>query len=43
MRPEALDRISIALGQADIPIRRLGREQRSLEDLFFKLTEEPVA
>jgi ABC-2 type transport system ATP-binding protein len=34
-----LDRFTIALGVAGIPIRALSRERRSLEDLFFRLTE----
>jgi ABC-2 type transport system ATP-binding protein len=37
---DAIDRLTIALGRAGIPIRYLAREQRSLEDLFFRLTEE---
>jgi hypothetical protein len=36
---DAVDRISVALGRAGIAIRHLVREQRSLEDLFFKVTE----
>jgi ABC-2 type transport system ATP-binding protein len=36
---ELVDRLSIELGRAGIPIRHLAREQRSLEDLFFRLTE----
>ncbi len=34
-----VDRITIALGRAGIPVRQLAREQRSLEDLFFTVTE----
>ena len=30
---------SVALGRRGIAIRHLAREQRSLEDLFFRLTE----
>ena len=37
---DAADAISVALGRAGIPIRRFAREQRSLEELFFRLTEE---
>lgn len=37
--PEAVDRLAVALGRAGIAIRHLAREQRSLEDLFFRLTE----
>ena len=36
----AIDRLTIALGTAGIPIRGLNRERHSLEDLFFRLTEE---
>lgn len=39
--PELLDRLTIVLGREGIAIRRLAREQRSLEDLFFQLTEVP--
>ena len=38
--PEVVDRLTVALGRAGIPIRSLSREQRTLEDLFFQLTEE---
>ena len=38
--PDVLDRLTIALGRAGIPIRSLARERRTLEDLFFQLTEE---
>ena len=34
-----VDRITIALGRDENPVRHLAREQRSLEDLFFSLTE----
>ena len=37
---EVVDRLTVTLGRAGIPIRSLGRERRSLEDLFFRLTEE---
>ena len=36
---EDVDRLSIELGRAGIAIRTLVREERSLEDLFFRLTE----
>jgi ABC-2 type transport system ATP-binding protein len=36
----ALDRLTVELGRRGIPIRHLSRQQRSLEDLFFQLTEE---
>jgi ABC-2 type transport system ATP-binding protein len=36
---DAVDELSIALGREGIAIRHLAREQRSLEDLFFRLTE----
>jgi ABC-2 type transport system ATP-binding protein len=39
--PGAVDRLTVELGRRGIPIRHLAREQRSLEDLFFQLTEEP--
>jgi ABC-2 type transport system ATP-binding protein len=38
--PECADAISVALGRAGIPIRHLARQQRSLEELFFRLTEK---
>ena len=38
--PEAVDRLTVELGRRGIAIRRLAREQRSLEDLFFQLTED---
>jgi ABC-2 type transport system ATP-binding protein len=38
--PEIVDRLTVALGRAGIPIRSLTRERRTLEDLFFQLTEE---
>jgi len=34
-----VDRLTVALGRAGIAIRHLAREQRSLEDLFFQVTE----
>ena len=37
---EVVDHLTVTLGRAGIPIRSLGRERRSLEDLFFRLTEE---
>ena len=40
---QAVDEITVALGQARNPIRRLVRERQSLEDLFFQLTENEVA
>jgi ABC-2 type transport system ATP-binding protein len=36
----AVDALTVALGTARIPIRSLTQERRSLEDLFFQLTEE---
>jgi len=36
---DLVDEITVALGREGIPIRYLAREQRSLEDLFFQLTE----
>ena len=36
---EAVDRLTVELGRLGIAIRHLAREQRSLEDLFFQLTE----
>ena len=38
--PEVIDRLTVTLGRAGIPIRSLARERRTLEDLFFQLTEE---
>jgi ABC-2 type transport system ATP-binding protein len=38
--PEAVDRLTVALGRAGIPIRSLTRERRTLEDIFFQLTED---
>lgn len=38
---EMVDRLTVELGRREIAIRQLAREQRSLEDLFFQLTEEP--
>jgi len=35
----AVDALTLALGSAGIPIRSLTRERRSLEELFFQLTE----
>ena len=40
---ETVDRLTVALGRAGIPIRSLSRERRTLEDLFFRLTEEGQA
>ncbi|MBA3841249.1 MAG: ABC transporter ATP-binding protein [Actinobacteria bacterium] len=37
---DLVDQLSIELGRAGIAIRQLAREQRSLEDLFFRLTED---
>ena len=37
-----VDRLTMALGAAGIPIRGLNRERHSLEDLFFRLTEDPA-
>ena len=37
---DALDRLTIELGRRNIAIRQLTRQQRSLEDLFFQLTED---
>jgi len=36
---DAIDRLTIALGREGIAIRALRQEHRSLEDLFFRLTE----
>jgi len=35
-----VDALTLALGSAGIPIRSLTRERRSLEDLFFQITED---
>jgi len=35
-----VDALTLALGSAGIPIRTLSHERRSLEDLFFQLTED---
>jgi len=37
---DVVDRLTVTLGRAGIPIRSLGQERRTLEDLFFRLTEE---
>jgi ABC-2 type transport system ATP-binding protein len=37
---EAADRLTLELGRAGIAIRHFAREQRSLEELFFRLTED---
>lgn len=37
---EAVDRLTVELGRRGVAIRLLAREQRSLEDLFFQLTED---
>ena len=37
---DVVDRLTVTLGRAGIPIRSLGKERRTLEDLFFRLTEE---
>ena len=37
---DVVDRVTVTLGRAGIPIRSLGQERRTLEDLFFRLTEE---
>lgn len=37
---DAVDRLTVELGRRGIAIRHLARQQRSLEDLFFQLTEE---
>jgi ABC-2 type transport system ATP-binding protein len=37
--PAALDRLTVELGRQGIAIRHLSAERRSLEDLFFQLTE----
>jgi ABC-2 type transport system ATP-binding protein len=37
---QLVDRLSVELGRNDVAIRHLAREQRSLEDLFFRLTED---
>jgi ABC-2 type transport system ATP-binding protein len=36
----AVERLTLELGRRGVAIRHLAREQRSLEDLFFQLTEE---
>jgi ABC-2 type transport system ATP-binding protein len=36
---DAVDRLTVELGRRGIAIRHLARQQRSLEDLFFQLTE----
>jgi ABC-2 type transport system ATP-binding protein len=36
---DAVDRLTVELGRQGIAIRHLARQQRSLEDLFFQLTE----
>jgi ABC-2 type transport system ATP-binding protein len=36
----AVDRLTVELGRRGIAIRHLARHQRSLEDLFFQLTEK---
>ncbi|HYX77285.1 MAG TPA: ABC transporter ATP-binding protein [Gaiellaceae bacterium] len=38
----AIDQLSIELGRRGIAIRELTQSQKSLEDLFFQLTEEPA-
>jgi ABC-2 type transport system ATP-binding protein len=37
---DAIDRLTIELGRRGIAIRQLTQEQRSLEDLFFQVTED---
>jgi ABC-2 type transport system ATP-binding protein len=37
--PDVVDRLTVELGRAGMPIRHLARQSRSLEDLFFRLTE----
>ena len=37
---DVVDRLTVTLGRAGIPIRSLGQERRTLEDLFFRITEE---
>jgi ABC-2 type transport system ATP-binding protein len=37
---EAIDRLTVELGRRGVAIRHLAPEQRSLEDLFFQLTED---
>ena len=37
---DVIDRLTVELGRGGIAIRHLAREQRSLEDLFFRLTED---
>jgi ABC-2 type transport system ATP-binding protein len=37
---EAVDRLTVELGRRGVAIRHLAREERSLEDLFFQVTEE---
>lgn len=38
-----VDRLSVELGRRGIAIRHLARQQRSLEDLFFQLTEDEAS
>ena len=38
---ELVEHLTVDLGRRGIAIRHLARQQRSLEDLFFQLTEEP--
>lgn len=40
---DAVDRLTVELGRRGIAIRHLARQQRSLEDLFFQLTEETAS
>jgi ABC-2 type transport system ATP-binding protein len=39
---EAVDRLTVELGRRGVAIRELTQSQKSLEDLFFQLTEEPA-
>lgn len=39
---EAIDGLTVELGRRGIAIRHLAQQQRSLEELFFQLTEEPA-
>jgi ABC-2 type transport system ATP-binding protein len=37
---DVVDRLTVELGRRGVAIRHLARQQRSLEDLFFQLTED---
>ncbi len=40
---DLIDRLTVALGRHGIPIRHLSHERQSLENSFFRLTEEATA